>query len=438
MSSLPAGLLAVLRCAGCRAAGLVDRDAELACGACGRTYPVQAGVPVMVADAVAARGDLLDPALAAAVMQRLGIPPGAVEQVRVRHASGARVRLPPGSDVAWQDGLVLAGLPGAPVATAPEVTEGRLACAWPGDLIPRAMPPATGMLASIRFCNASRCVMPADGDGRVTVAACWNGAAEEVRTKLPVDLAPGQTITMTLRLMTPAQPGRHTLRLAAVQEGVRWLEPAFGPVAVQVAADAGFTPPPHWVLDGEGPHDAEADRARAETLLRQWVAQRGVARPRVLALGAEAGAAVARAGMDAVVADGDLLALQLGRLVPGPTLPCLCAGAAPLPLAEAAFDAVLGFGLLRHAADPAALLRGLRPQLRPGGFIGLACEPVGQAWSGAAPPALLAAWRRGLDMQSYGLQEYALIFGRAGLRAAELIVDGASLKARLVAEPAFC
>ncbi|MEJ1978908.1 MAG: hypothetical protein WDN49_25090 [Acetobacteraceae bacterium] len=78
------------------------------------------------------------------------------------------------------------------------------------------------------------------------------------------------------------------------------------------------------------------------------------------------------------------------------------------------------------------MLRNLRAFLRPGGFIGLFCEPVGQIWPGAVDPLFVAELRRGVNEQSFSLVEYAGIFRAARLDASEVIVDYNSLKARLV------
>lgn len=435
-----APLLSMLRCAGCRAAGLCDDGAVLACRACGRRFPVQADIPVMVTDAVAHRGPLLEPAAARTLMQRLGIPSDPVTILRVRRASGARVRLHAGSGRHLpHDGRVLAGLPAVPQAATPTARED-VRCEWLREYLPRSMRPDEEILANVQFRNAGAVTMASAGDGRVTLACRWASvdghdvAVEDVRTPLPADLLPGQVLTLPVRLRTPPLAGRYTLALTMVQEGVRWLEPAFGPFGIGVDPQAGFVPPAHWVMDGPGPHDRVGDRARATALMRDWVSRHAPPAPRVLELGGGASPASAAAGWEATVVDGDLLALQLGRLVPGASPRALCADLADLPLAEADFDVVVCFGALHYLPDPATALRNLRAHLRPGGFIGVFCEPVGQMWPGAPTPSVLAELRRGLNPQGFSAAEYHQIFQAARLRAVELVVDGASLKARLEPE----
>ena len=390
---------------------------------------MQADIAVLVSDAVAHRGPLLEPAAAAAVMQRLGIPVDPVTMLRVRRASGARVRLQAGEGGPLpRDGAVLGGAPPAQVKG-----EGEARCEWLGEYVPRAMRPGQEILANVRFRNAGTAAMASAG---FTIACQWSGdgQAEDVRTPLPADIAPGRMLTLPIRLHAPAEPGRYRLSLAMVQEGVRWLE-RFGPFAVHVHDAAGFSVPPHWVMDGPGPHDREGDRARGLALRRDWLARHAPPRPLVLELGChEVGGATPQPGTDTVVADDDLLALQLGQLVPrrpGMTLRSLCADLADLPLAEAAFDAAICFGSLHTMPDPAKTLRNLRAHLRPGGFIGLLCEPIGHSWPGAPTPASLAQIRQGRNPQGFSARDYDCIFSRARLRVAQLVVDGTSLKARL-------
>ena len=426
---LDAAFLSLLRCAGCGAGRLVAHERALECPACGRAFPVQAGIPVMISDALPERGPLLDPAVAAAVMDRLGIPQDPIGMLRVRRASGARVRLRGGALL--HDGTMLDAIPGAsPPAVAPAGTEGRLRFEWLRDYVPRAMAPGVELWANIQLRNAGQAVIRSAGPGRVAVECRWGSGEDGARTPLLADVAPGQVVTVALRLRTPAQPGGTTLTIDLVQEGGRPLGPGYGPLQVTIRDGAGFVQPPHWVLDGPAAPDRDADRRRAAGLMREWVGRLGVGRPRVLELGGGVESQAALAGYDAVTVDGDLLALQLRQLAPGPAVTALCAGLADLPLAEAAFDAIVCFGVLNCEADPAQTLRNLRAHLRPGGFIGLFCEPVGQAAD------VLAAWRRGLNPQVFSPAEHAAIFRRARLHAVAFVVDGASLQARLEPEGA--
>src|SRR3954453_15534361 len=65
----------------------------LDCSACGTMYPILAGVPVMFSDAVVVTVPKLDEPTARAVLRAFELPVDPVALLRVRHASGYRVRI---------------------------------------------------------------------------------------------------------------------------------------------------------------------------------------------------------------------------------------------------------------------------------------------------------------------------------------------------------
>ena len=282
--------------------------------------------------------------------------------------------------------------------------------------------------------------MRAVGEGRVTITSQWLDQSgepvggDDIRTPLPVDVAPGRVLTVSIRLHPPAKNDDYSLMLRMVQEGVQWLEPDYGPFLVHVDDGAAFTPPPHWQLRGTGPHDPAEDREHAFALMQQWLDAHLPPNPRVVELGGGVTPLSARLPGPIMQVDGDLMALQFGCMIRrggrDGVVP-FCATFADLPFPDAYFDAIVCFGALHYVDDPVAILAALRGHLRPGGFIGLFCEPVGQIWPGAPSPAVLADLQLGLNPQGFSLAEYAGIFARARLHVSELSIDGASLKARL-------
>ena len=403
----------------------------------------------MVDDALANRGVLLDPVAARHVLSALHLPTDIVNLLRIRRASGARIRLgslgPSGADLP-EDGRLLARLGAAsPPAPVPDPPGGGPECEWTAEYLPRAVRPGEEFLANVQFRNRGSAAMPAVGEGRVTITSQWFAEAgeivegEDVRTPLPAELPPGKVLTVAVRLRAPKAPGSYSLMLKMVHEGVRWLEPPYGPFVIHADAAAGFVPPDHWVLQGTGPHDPAADRERAFDLMREWLVAHVPSTPRLLELGGGAAPMSARLPGQTMQVDGDLMALQLGCMVrrgkPDGVVP-FCASFAELPFPNAYFDAIICFGALHYVDDPVGTLAALRGHLRPGGFIGLFCEPVGQIWPGAPGPAVLADLRRGLNPQGFSLGEYARIFAMARLNAAELVIDGVSLKVRLIPKDA--
>jgi ABC-type multidrug transport system fused ATPase/permease subunit len=73
---------------------------------------------------------------------------------------------------------------------------------------------------------------PASGATMVRLSVTFGGAsdaphdgwANEIRVELPHDVAAGESLTMTVRAVSPDQPGSYVLRHRLVQEGVAWFD----------------------------------------------------------------------------------------------------------------------------------------------------------------------------------------------------------------------
>jgi SAM-dependent methyltransferase len=421
----------------------------------------------MFSDVVLGRGPLLAPAVVRTVLRAMDLPAATGNALRVRRASGARAfygdRLVAAESAQFLRRVHASGYPiPAELLKNPTAATGDLpahaepGCRWIADYIPRAMQPGHAMLANVRFENNGSAPMRQRGTGRVNIAFAWTDpaghavATEDYRTPLPVDLPPGQAITLPVRLVPPAESGRYTLTLRMVMEGVRWLEPEHGPLRIHVRPGAEFVPPPHWDLNANAPTGYVADQERGIGLMRHWLQPHADGRPlRLLEIGGNAKPVLAHVPGENWNVDVDLLGLQVGAIVqqarrqsaqwgqssapvPASAVGFVCADAHRLPFAEGFFDAIVMFASLHHVPLPAALLRSLRTHLRSGGFIGVFCEPIGHIWPGAVDEAFTEELEHGVNEQGFSLAEYAQIFAAAGLQAADLVADHNSLKARLV------
>jgi SAM-dependent methyltransferase len=346
---------------------------------------------------------------------------------------------------------------GHEVGTEPECDNGRPsvrnltaipAYRWTKSYMPRRLKAGHTILANMRLENCGLVPLHCSGEGRVTVAIRWQhrdgsvAEAPDERTPLPIDLQPGQALTVAVRVIPPSRPGSYRLSLTLVQEQVRWLNAGAHTMAVSVLSEVPEPVPAGWVVLPKAPASYDADHDEGCAMLVNWLQHHAPARPRVLEVGGNAAPMLSRLGTgfgsNLVNLDVDLLGLQVGRMVTrerGTPLHHICADAFNLPFASGYFDAIVIFASLHHFADPAALLASLRLKLRPGGFIGLFCEPVGHVWPGAVTPAFLEELERGINEQSFSLQEYALMFRQAELTPAEVLVDLNSLKARLTHTP---
>ena len=418
--------LALLRCPGCRAE-VASSHSVYECDACGRCYPVLGGVIVLIADTMPLRGPMLDPAAATALVAGLGLPTDPITHLRVRQVSGVR---------AQRHGTPRPLSPTERLARPSLVNDkGNIRCAWLGEHVPRRLAPGCDVLANIRFRNDGTGVLRASGDGRVTIAGQWTDATggpvvhEDIRTPLTADLIPGQELTVAVQLRPPTVPWRYLLSIRMVLEGVRWLDPAFGPFPVSLRAGAGRRPewPQAWT------EPVGSGRLHACFLLRRWLAQTSRGEPRIVELDGGTNPLTARAGFDSLIVGTDLLAMQLGQLAPA-ALPAICADLDDLPLAESAYDAIVMFGAMHHWPDPARTLGSLVDHLCPGGFIGVFGLPVGQRVSGSAPAGVLDAIRCGSNPQGFSRAEYAQMFRSARLRVTHRADDGGHLTLRLQPE----
>ena len=79
-----------------------------------------------------------------------------------------------------------------------------------------------------RVRNTSPATWPARGATRVALAYHWLDTAgqpvayEGLRTALPHDVAPGETIAVELEIATPKKPGDYILELDALRERLAW------------------------------------------------------------------------------------------------------------------------------------------------------------------------------------------------------------------------
>jgi SAM-dependent methyltransferase/uncharacterized protein YbaR (Trm112 family) len=450
---LPSGALTCVRCG---SGGLEVSGRHIDCPLCGAMYPVLAGVPVMFGDAVLAPAPRLDEPMARSVLQAFELPVDPIAVLRIRQASGRRVRL--GNALAEAEGgqflervrstghrLPAGAAPPAPATAAgpPAAGEDAPRYRWLKDYIPRLLPPGQDLTANLRFENSGRVVIRHAGPAPVVLAYRWLDEDdrpvphEDQRTPLPTDVPPGRQLTAPIRLRTPAAPGRYRLRLSMIEEGVRPLEADAKVLPIHVsaaAAAASGRTPAGWTVNPEAPPSYDADHVRAAGMLADWLGRHAPDRPRILEIGGNAYPMIAGLDGELYNVDVDLLGLQVGSMVRrarGGSVNPICADAENLPFPRGFFDAIVVVASLHHFPDPAAALRAMRGRLAPGGFIGLFCEPVGHIWPGAVDPAFLAELEKGVNEQSFSMAEYAMIFRDAGLRAEEVIVDFNSLKARL-------
>jgi SAM-dependent methyltransferase/uncharacterized protein YbaR (Trm112 family) len=450
--------IAGLECPQCRSTDLASQnEGRLDCCDCGSSYPVLNRVPVMFPDAVPVAGAEPDTATIHQILGALGLGGGALDTVRVRQMFRRQVRF--GDEQMQVEGLQFldrmrgtghsiggAGLhaecapPPSPHDDASAMPHYR----WTLDYVPRLLPPAAETMSNLRLRNTGPVAFLHKPPHDMRVHLSWFDEAGEpvdapdVRTPLPIDVHPGREITFPAFIVTPRAAGRMQLQLSLVQEGVRFLHDDAKRIPVRIGDTPESAALPAGWLRHEQPHrNYEQDHRRGQEMFQRWLtplAKGG--RVRVLEIGGNVHPmAAGLANVDLCNLDVDLLGLQLGEIVhrrDGRPVSFLCADAEDLPFPPAFFDAVVMFATLHHFPDPARVLGHVATRVRPGGFLGVLCEPVGHPHPGAVDQDFLSELRKGVNEQSFTASEYHGIFRRARLRAEEVTIDVNSLKARLV------
>jgi SAM-dependent methyltransferase len=102
---------------------------------------------------------------------------------------------------------------------------------------PRATFAGSTVLASVTFRNNGwRTWSSSDPSAPIHLSYHWLDAGDAVaiddgvRTPLPHAVVPGETCVMTCRIEAPAEPGRYTLAIDLVEEGVTWFSRAGAPL----------------------------------------------------------------------------------------------------------------------------------------------------------------------------------------------------------------
>lgn len=260
-------------------------------------------------------------------------------------------------------------------------------------------------------------------------AILWDG----VRTKLPVPIPSGGSLTVICDIETPAGPGWYRLQFQPVVEGERWIagDLLTIPVTIDATAPVVFAP----AQTGQD-FDYGHDHAVGLGLIAQQVAKTASSSRKLIlevggAIHPQAASLVAH-GCDVVAIDISFPMSQLGQLYFDHVetekkghIAFLACDAHDPPFPEATFDGVAIFAALHHFADPRRLLANLRRVVKPGGFIAVMCEPC---VPDPSAEMYLRDLEKGINEQCWTIEEHGEIFLAAGLKPMQAQVDVASLK----------
>jgi SAM-dependent methyltransferase len=307
--------------------------------------------------------------------------------------------------------------------------------------VPAVLPAGARHLSyHVRLTNRGDSVISSKGENPVCLSYHWLTPAGEVveaegdRTRLPIDLLPGRSLTVPLFLSTPGRSGAFVLVLTLVHEHVAWLDEFAASHLVTLSSAPRPAPWEDWVVTGVNHGGYDADHLAGQAMLAEEVARLGRRRLRFLEVGGCCHPNLHRLPHTIYNVDVDMQTLQLGPLCfrrPAYDIHFVCADADNLPFRDGSFDGVALFSALHHLPDPTRALAGMRRLVRGGGFVAVMCEPVGHYRNGEAAGDLVRELEHGINEQTFSLEEYHAIFTGAGLRPDRVVVDEGSLKAIL-------
>jgi SAM-dependent methyltransferase len=434
------------KCVYCNSSGIILERDFLVCSHCGRRCPVDRGVPLLIKNLSKVEShSRLSPAMAQKVCEIVGIPIDTANLAAVQgifcwnyHLSNLaltaennyflnRARLGESPDRSGIDSVKL-----------PSNVD--VQYRFENHFIPRQIPGGRLISRNVRLTNLGRFPISSKAKDGVFISYRWQNSTNEtlgwdgIRADLPIDLLPGRSLTVPMRIQTPGRgPGRFFLKLSLIRHDGSWLEVGEQTVPVNVVADYQEPTMPNCLATGKPAPYAE-DHTAARSLLLDEVNERLRPGLRILEIGGGCHPQIVGFPGETYNMDIDVQSLQLGRLLQENArtgVSYICGDANEFPFAAKSFDVVALFSALHHFADPVRVLRGIKEILKDDGLAALMCEPVGHYLDEPRPADYIRELEQGINEQAFSIEEYQQMIEDAGFDVARAILDGGSLKALL-------
>lgn len=439
-------------CPRCRRplSALAPGGAQVRCEGCGAQFPIRHGVVDLFADY---RPDqVAAPPASAEVLTSLacvlGMEPSGhtLEQLGdIWRGTGRRARMGHHTaeiaDVLDRFGISPAQPP-RPAAVRNDVPL-EISARCERHYVEPALPAGRALFRGVRVRNDGDETWSSEGEHATGLGYRWlypSGGPALLAGRIsafPIPIEPGRAITLPLEIETPQRPGEYVLRVLVEQRSRRrrlapfaFLGQAIADIPVRIGEVAPSADVARFQVSEQGYSYAE-DHERARQMLKEHVERASPAPGPLLEVGGGTHPQARGLG-DLVNVDISAVLLELGMIEHGARYPgellYACADAMDLPFADGTFSGACLFAALHHFAEPDALLVALKRKIRPFGFVAVLCEPLGSNLSheGAVRDLL-----KGINEQTFTLEEWCQIFRRAGFEVEHGTVEGGSLKAFL-------
>jgi len=447
--SYPQDALRPAACPQCENFPLEDLGTELLCSACGSRFQVSCNVPILIPGVICTPRPTPSDEFIRKISAALQLPVAPEFGDRIRRVFSASWTIPSlglhtestqfldrlrssGSDVPALDPPAAGNVAKPTDSSKAATVVGEMPCCrWLLHYISPVLAAATRATWNVRFANIGSTSISSPA---VHLSYYWRAADGSVidglLTRLPVEIGAGREITLPMLIETPSGPGRYSLSIGlSVQSGEFVLLRTL-PIEV---AEATTVRCAGWNQRGTV-FDYDADHLDAIELTYDRIQSLGLKRPRILEIGGNASPMIRDFRGELYNVDIDVHAMQMGYLIDRESdgsIRFYAANANALPFPDGFFDVILIFSSLHHMPDPRVSLRHYGRKLKADGLMGVLCEPVGHYLGDDIDPELLQELQKGLNEQTFSLEEWASIFQGAGLYEREVIVDRGSLKAFL-------
>jgi SAM-dependent methyltransferase/uncharacterized protein YbaR (Trm112 family) len=312
----------------------------------------------------------------------------------------------------------------------------------PFHRVPATLPSGQTRSWNMRLVNIGSGVLSPQGPRPVFLSYRWRDAtgalvrSEEVRTTLPVEMAPGRGVTIPVWIATPVRPGQYMLEVLLGQDGPIWHQAGACKIDVDVSDAWESAVPASWLVLHRLPetYDYGIDHEVGRVFLKEELARMRQPLVRVLEVGGCCNPMTWDLPGEVVSTDIDVQTLQVGALHFANTrqnVKFVAADALKQPFEDGVFDCAVLFATLHHLLDPAGCLREMRRVVRPGGFLAILCEPIGSYRAETLSAEFRADLEDGINEQIFTDEEYARMFDAAGVVATRATIDGGSFKAIL-------
>jgi SAM-dependent methyltransferase len=312
-------------------------------------------------------------------------------------------------------------------------------------ILPKAFKIGTTTSINLKIENLSSCKLTSEGENPFHISYFWrpkknnsflslssffqkSTEIEGLRTKLLINLAPGQKLTQPIRLETPKVSGNYILDIIPLIEGITWLNESSVTTDVVVNKTTTEIVYKHRL---EGPclsYNEKNDKAVEKFV--HWM-QRFCKKekPFILEIGGNIYPSTMKTNFDKqsiINLDVDFHGLAVRSIVIDDGIKSVIADGSNVPFQDSSFDAIVMFAAFHHFLDPIGLLKHLAKKLKNDGIICLLCEPIGHVFPEYNNSDFIAELKNGVYEQSFEIWEYVELIEAANLCIRDAIFDRGS------------